>query len=355
MTARAADGNHRRAVESRFALMSGVGRARRVAVVQHQRVAVGVAEERHVADPGVEDVAAELDAALLEHRARGRDVVDVQREEVRVGLEVADAHALGVDHVEGDRAGLELREVALGAVDRARQAERLAVEGDCALEVARGDGDEVDAGDDRGGPGGAHGATISGASRRPRRLSWPFDRHHAMSRRRGIAPDARRRRLVLAFVAALALVLGVVAGASSGGGDGAPAPSATQGTTPDASSAAAPAAQRAAVDRLALEQQVGQLLVLRFTGTTVPDYVARALRERRAAGAILFADNVVDLAQTRALTAALRAAGGRPIVAVDQEGGAVRIVRWAPPVESAPAQGADGSAAMQARDGARAL
>src|SRR5689334_7443105 len=38
---------------------------RRVAVVQHQRVAVGIREERHVADAGVEDVAVEGDAALL--------------------------------------------------------------------------------------------------------------------------------------------------------------------------------------------------------------------------------------------------------------------------------------------------
>ena len=59
-----------------------VGRARRVAVVEHQRVAVGVAEERHVADARVEHLAVEAHAARFERRARRRDVVDVQRDRV---------------------------------------------------------------------------------------------------------------------------------------------------------------------------------------------------------------------------------------------------------------------------------
>ena len=40
-------------------------------MVEHQRVAVGVGEERHVADAGVEDVAHERHAARLELRAAG--------------------------------------------------------------------------------------------------------------------------------------------------------------------------------------------------------------------------------------------------------------------------------------------
>src|SRR5690349_3842723 len=62
----------------------------RVAVVEHQRVAVGVGEERHVADPGVERVAHERHPALLQRLARGGHVLDVQCEVVRVGLELAD-------------------------------------------------------------------------------------------------------------------------------------------------------------------------------------------------------------------------------------------------------------------------
>ena len=51
----------------------------RVAVVEHEGVAVGIGEERHVADAGIEDVAGERDAALLELGARCRHVLDVER------------------------------------------------------------------------------------------------------------------------------------------------------------------------------------------------------------------------------------------------------------------------------------
>jgi hypothetical protein len=49
-----------------------------VAAVQHELVAVGIAEEGHVADAGVERVAAERDASPLELLARALDVGDAQ-------------------------------------------------------------------------------------------------------------------------------------------------------------------------------------------------------------------------------------------------------------------------------------
>src|SRR5215207_4098630 len=55
---------------------------RRVPVVQHEVVAVRVAEERHVAHAGVERVAVELDTLRLELCARRSDVVDAQRPRV---------------------------------------------------------------------------------------------------------------------------------------------------------------------------------------------------------------------------------------------------------------------------------
>ena len=73
---------------------------------------------------------------------------------------------------------------------------------------------------------------------------------------------------------------------------------------------------------LTLEQQVGQLLVLSFRGTTAPAYVREALGERRAAGVILFEGNIDSPAQLRRLTVDLRRGSWRPLVAVDQEGGA---------------------------------
>ena len=164
------------------------------------------------------------------------------------------------------------------------------------------------------------------------------------------SPAARRRRSLL-LVALAAFALGVVAGTAPWSGD--PRPDARRQAAPVAST---PAPQRrAAVDRLALPQQVGQLILLRFTGTVAPGYVRAALRARRAAGAILFRDNVAAPEQLRALTSALRRAGGRPVVAVDQEGGAVRIVPWAPPTVSAPAQASAGSVRADAEAAARAL
>ena len=80
-----------------------------------------------------------------------------------------------------------------------------------------------------------------------------------------------------------------------------------------------------------------------------------ALRERRAAGVILFRDNVVGPAQLRALTSQLRRAGGNPIVAVDQEGGDVRILRWAPPFRPAPEQASARTVRTDAESAARAL
>ena len=68
----------------------------------------------HVANARVEDVAHEAHAALLEGRPGGRHVLDVQSQVIRVRLEVADAHPLGVHHAQRDRARLELGEVPLG-------------------------------------------------------------------------------------------------------------------------------------------------------------------------------------------------------------------------------------------------
>jgi beta-N-acetylhexosaminidase len=106
---------------------------------------------------------------------------------------------------------------------------------------------------------------------------------------------------------------------------------------------------------LPLSQQVGQLLLLRFAGTSVPAYVRAAVRERRVAGAVLFRDNVRSPGQLRALTTILRREGGRPIVAVDQEGGPVRTVGWAPPAAGPSEQVATGTVRTSAQRSARAL
>jgi beta-N-acetylhexosaminidase len=135
-------------------------------------------------------------------------------------------------------------------------------------------------------------------------------------------PDDRapiRRRRALAAVALVASALGVAVAVLSEQREPPSPPPAPRGAAPPR---AAPPAPR----RLSLGRLVGQLVVLRFAGPRAPVYVLRALREGRAAGVILFGDNVTGPAQLRALTRRLRGAGGRPIVALDQEGGGVRIV-----------------------------
>jgi beta-N-acetylhexosaminidase len=94
---------------------------------------------------------------------------------------------------------------------------------------------------------------------------------------------------------------------------------------------------------------VGQAIVLSFEGTSVPPYVARALRERRVAGVILFRGNVASPRQLRALTTDLqRAAGGSALVMADQEGGPVRIVSFAAPSVGQAGQSSVGEVSSQA-------
>jgi beta-N-acetylhexosaminidase len=175
----------------------------------------------------------------------------------------------------------------------------------------------------------------------------------AVSARTPPPAAVRRRRLVVAALALIALIAGIAVGAGSGSGP-ASKPAAKSAGWP---ATAPPAAAVAAVDKLSLEQQVGQLVILRFAGTTAPSYVTRAIAERRVAGAILFRDNATGPQQVTALTGSLRRAGGtlKPVVCVDQEGGDIRILPWSPPERSQPAQGAAQSAGADARAAARSL
>lgn len=163
----------------------------------------------------------------------------------------------------------------------------------------------------------------------------------------------RRRRRALGGVAAAALALGALAGGLAGESDdaerGGSAGSERRDTRP-----ASPAER--AVARMSLERQVGQLLVIAFQGTTAPEYVRRALRERRAAGVILFGGNAPSAASVRALTRRLqRAAGGDAIVSLDQEGGDIRTLAFAPSAEGQARQASPAAARDAATATARAL
>ena len=162
----------------------------------------------------------------------------------------------------------------------------------------------------------------------------------------------RRRQAALGIAAALAFLTGVAVGGGGEDGDG---ERAAPAAAPALRGEAPAEAEREAVDRLPLTRQVGRLVVLRFNGISAPGYVREVLGKGRAAGAILFRDNVTTPEQLRALTAGLRRAGGRPLVALDQEGGEVRIVPWAPPAASQPQQADAGSVRADANAAASAL
>jgi beta-N-acetylhexosaminidase len=151
-------------------------------------------------------------------------------------------------------------------------------------------------------------------------------------------PAARRRLALLVVAAVLALAAGIAVGTGE-----------EEGSTPRPERPAQ--AVRAAVDRLSLRQQVGQLTVSSFPGARPPAYIRRRLRAGETAGVILFGFNAGSPPEWRRLTGALqRNARNSALVMVDQEGGDVRTVGWAGPVNGQPLQGTP----TEVRESARA-
>ena len=141
---------------------------------------------------------------------------------------------------------------------------------------------------------------------------------------------ARRRLVVLAVLAVLALIVGIAVGAGSGDDEASRAPEPATRDTPERPRAEAVGA----AEKLSLRRQVGQLIVMRFNGPGPPAYVPQALRGGRAAGVILFKDNVESRPTLKRLVAKLqRGARGSALVATDQEGGEIRNLTWARPAE----------------------
>jgi beta-N-acetylhexosaminidase len=93
-----------------------------------------------------------------------------------------------------------------------------------------------------------------------------------------------------------------------------------------------------------LAQLIGQKLVVRMEGLTPSADLLGRIRRGEVGGIILFGANVTTPTAMIALTAKLRAAaaaGGQPplLIAVDQEGGSVKRIPWAPPTLSPPEMG----------------
>jgi len=107
---------------------------------------------------------------------------------------------------------------------------------------------------------------------------------------------------------------------------------------------AASGAATAAATSPTLAQLIGQKLMVRMDGLTPSVSLLARIRHGEVGGIILFGSNITTASALVALTAKLRAAaaaGGQPrlLIAVDQEGGSVKRVPWAPPTLSAPQMG----------------
>jgi beta-N-acetylhexosaminidase len=145
------------------------------------------------------------------------------------------------------------------------------------------------------------------------------------------------------------LVAALVVAATSVRGPAA-APAAASARTPLATTTLAATAPTYA-------QLIGQKLVVRMTGTTPTADLLGRIKRGEIGGVILFGSNVTTKTALIALTGKLRAAaaaGGQPhfLIAVDQEGGSVQRIPWAPPTMSAPQMGANGSTTTARSQGA---
>jgi len=163
-------------------------------------------------------------------------------------------------------------------------------------------------------------------------------------------PAARRRRVAaLSALAAAAAGLGIAVGSAGGGaGDG------DKGKT--VARAPAPPKPKKPVDKLSLQRQVGELLLMSFDETEPPDYLRRRLRNGQGAGVIIFAKNSPDPESATVLTEELqREAGGDALVAADQEGGTIRSVPLAEPESAQPSLETPEEAGEAARAGAQDL
>ena len=100
-----------------------------------------------------------------------------------------------------------------------------------------------------------------------------------------------------------------------------------------------------------IAQLIGQKLVVRMDGVTPSASLLGRIRRGEVGGVVLFGPNITTASALRTLTSRLQAAaaaGGRPrlLIAVDQEGGPVKRIPWAPPTLSPSAMGALGLAAV---------
>jgi beta-N-acetylhexosaminidase len=111
-----------------------------------------------------------------------------------------------------------------------------------------------------------------------------------------------------------------------------------------------------ATGRPTLAQMIGQKLVVRMEGRTPSTDLLGRIRRGEVGGVILFGANITTKAALITLTHTLRAAaraGGQPplLIAVDQEGGTIKRIPWAPPTLSPPEMGRIGKTSVARAQG----
>lgn len=107
-----------------------------------------------------------------------------------------------------------------------------------------------------------------------------------------------------------------------------------------------------------LKQMVGQKIVTTMSGRKLGKALAVRIRRGEIGGVVLLARNVTTRSALKRLTRQLQRAaseGGQPplLVTIDQEGGSVKRIRWAPPTLTVPQMGRLGSTEVARKQGAR--
>ncbi len=119
-----------------------------------------------------------------------------------------------------------------------------------------------------------------------------------------------------------------------------------------------PAASEAVIPDPTLAQMVGQKLMVTMSGHTPSARLLARIRRGEIGGVVLLGSNITTRKALIRLTARLQhaaEAGGQPplLIAVDQEGGSVKRVPWAPPTITVPEMGRRGSTTTARRQGKR--
>ena len=106
-----------------------------------------------------------------------------------------------------------------------------------------------------------------------------------------------------------------------------------------------------------LARLIGQKLVVRMDGLTPSADLLGRIKRGEVGGVILFGANITTPTALTALTSKLRgaaAAGNQPplLIGVDQEGGSIKRIPWAPPTISPPEMGRIGRTSVARDQGA---